>query len=123
MTELLTTDVPPFADLLGTPTPQVERRHAPRLPAPPVEVINVPAFVVNIGLGGICLRLPSPADFAEEQHLALRDRLTGEELSLSVKVVWIGPDRAGLLWHSLDAHCSRWLKEGMARWATSAQAS
>ena len=83
-----------------------------------MEVVNVAASVVNIGLGGICLRLPSPAAFVEEQELSLRDQITGEEQSLSVKVVWIGPDRAGLLWHSLDARCSSWLREGMARWAT-----
>lgn len=118
MTEVLVTDVPPFAELLETPAPQVHRRNSARLPTPPVEVVNLPASVVNIGLGGICLQLPSPASFAEEQQLSLRDRLTGEEQSLSVKVVWVGPDRAGLLWHSLDAHCSRWLQESLARWAT-----
>ena len=119
MTELLVTDVAPFPDLMElAPPPQVERRHAPRLPAPPVEVVNLSASVVNIGLGGICLQLPSPEEFVEERQLALRDRITGEEQSLSVKVVWIGPDRAGLLWHSLDARCSRWLQEGMVRWAT-----
>jgi hypothetical protein len=120
MTEVIATEIPPFASLAALTPPAAvaaERRRSNRLAAPPLEILNLPASVVNIGLGGICLRLPVPAKFVEEQKLALRDRLTGEEQCLAVKVVWIGPDRAGLLWHSLDPACSRWLQDALARWA------
>ena len=75
MVQLQPTDVPPFADLIEIPTPRrIERRRTARLTAPPLDVVNLSAAVINIGLGGVCLRLEDPERFAEEQKIALRDR-------------------------------------------------
>ncbi len=94
----------------------LRRRGAPRIEAPPLFVSGVPADVIDVSLGGICLRTRNPLALGQELDLVVSDGLCNFTTELRAQVVWCGRGRVGLRWLALSEAQLQWLRDRSATW-------